>query len=479
MAATASPQEATLADIDPALKRTIVAILVGAMAVVFDTTILSVAIPTLAKDFGSPLDDIQWVITSYLLAMFAVIPIAGWAQNRIGARRLWLTSLAVFTAGSVLCGFAWSTASLVAFRAVQGIGGGVIVPLMATVLMQAAGGRAPGRLMAVVGLPMALGPILGPVLGGLVLHFVDWSWLFWINLPTGALGFVLAWRMLPRDEALSKTRLDWLGAVLAITGVVSLIYGLSNVAGDGGFGHPDVLIPAGAGLVLIAAYVWWALRRGEDALIDVALLTHRPLATSTILMGAAGIAMYGAMLIMPLFYQQLRGADVLAAGLLMIPQGVGALMSRSLAGRLTDSLGARPVVFTGFLIMTAATAVFAFADAGTSGFWLGVVLFIRGLGVGGVFMPLMATAYVGLAHHEIPHASIVTRVSQQIGGSLGIAVLAVVLQSQAKNATSAADAASAFHATFWWAVGFMAIGTALALWLPGKEMTEAARAEVR
>lgn len=477
MTPTVSPLRAKPEPLDPALKRSITAIMVGAMAVVFDTTILSVAIPTLAKDFGSPLDDIQWVITAYLLAMFAVIPIAGWAQNRIGARRLWLASLVVFTIGSVLCGFAWDTTSLVVFRAFQGLGGGVIIPLMATVLMQAAGGRAPGRLMAVVGLPMALGPILGPVIGGLVLHFVDWSWLFWINIPTGIVGFTLAWRMLPRDTVTTKPRLDWVGAVLSIVGVVSLIYGLSNVAGDGGFMHGDVLAPGLVGLALIAVYVWWALRSGEGALIDVALLRHRPLATSTVLMGAAGIAMYGAMLIMPLFYQQLRGADVLAAGLIMIPQGVGALVSRTLAGRFTDTIGARPVVFVGFLIMTAATAVFAMSDASTSGFLLGIVLFVRGIGVGGVFMPLMATAYVGLSHDEIPHASIVTRVSQQIGGSLGIAVLAVVLQSQAKHAATAADAANAFHVTFWWAVGFMALGTALALWLPGKEMTDAARRE--
>jgi len=459
---------------DPALRRSIVAIMVGAMAVVFDTTILSIAIPTLSKDFDAPLNTIQWVVTGYLLAMFAVIPLTGWAQRRFGGKRLWIFALSLFTLGSLLCGFAWSATSLIAFRALQGLGGGIIIPLMATILMQAAGGRAPGRLMAVVGLPMALGPILGPVIGGIVLHFVHWSWLFWINIPLGALGLYMAVRMLPADPRTERPRLDVLGAVLSTVGVVALIYGLSNVAGDGGFGHADVLVPGIVGVALVVAFVAYSMRRGENALIDLALLKHRPLAMATLLLFLAGIALYGAMFMIPLFYQQLRGADVLATGLLLIPQGVGSLASRGIAGRLTDSIGPRVVVIGGFIIMTAATVPFAFADASTNGWLLGAVLFVRGFGVGAVFMPLMAAAYVGLSHEEIPHASIVTRVSQQIGGSFGIAVLAVVLQTQARHVSSPAQAAHAFSHTFWWAVGFMALGLIVSPLLPGKSMSSAA-----
>lgn len=470
-----STSETTL---DPHLTRSIVAILVGAAAVVFDSTIMSVAIPTLSADFHAPLDTIQWVVTGYLLAMFAVIPVTGWAQARFGGKRLWLTALTVFTLGSALCGLAWSTTSLVAFRVVQGLGGGVIVPLMATILMQAAGGRSVGKLMAVVGLPMALGPILGPVIGGLVLHVATWPWMFWMNLPLGILGFVLAVRLLPADPPTTRPSLDVVGLALAAVGVVSLIFGLSNVAGDGGFAHRDVLVPGAVGLVLTAGYVGHAVRRRGDALIDLALLRHRPLAMSTLLSFLAGTAMYGAMFMLPLFYQQLRGNDALGTGLLLIPQGIGALASRGIAGRLTDTIGSRWVVVAGFALMTAATVPFALADASTSGWWLGAVLVVRGLGTGAVFMPLMATAYVGLTHDEIPHASIVTRVAQQIGGSFGIAVLAVVLQRQTAVVSSPARAAAAFGQTFWWAVGLMVVGLVVAPFLPGKEMTEVGRARV-
>ncbi len=462
--------------LDPHLRRIITAILVGASAVVFDSTILSVAIPRLVTALDAGLDSIQWVVTAYLLAMFAVIPVTGWAQARWGAKRLWLVALAVFTLGSALCGLAWDLPSMITFRTVQGLGGGVVIPLMATILMQAAGGRSVGRLMAVVGLPMALGPILGPVVGGLVLHVADWPWLFWLNLPLGACGLVLAVRLLPHDPPTTRPRLDVVGLALATIGVVALVLGLSRVTGDGGFGHPDVLLPCAVGLSLCVTYVLHALRRGPDALIDVALLRHRPLAMATLVSFAAGMAMYGAMFVLPLFYQVLRGSDPLATGLLLVPQGVGALASRSLAGRLTDSIGARWVVVGGFAVMTAATVPFALADTSTSGWLLGTVLLARGVGLGAVFMPLMASAYVGLAHDEIPQASIVTRVAQQVGGSFGIALIAVLLQQQTAAASSAAEAADAFGTTFWCAVALMVVGLAAALLLPGREMVAAATA---
>jgi MFS family permease len=262
------------------------------------------------------------------------------------------------------------------------------------------------------------------------------------------------------------------GLALATVGVVWLRFGRSNVARAGGFGHPEELVPGAVGLALCGAYVVHALRRGSGALIDLALLRHRPLAMATLVSFMAGLAMYGAMFILPLFYQVLRGSDALATGLLLIPQGVGALASRGTAGRLTDSIGARWVVVGGFAVMTAGTVPFALADASTSAWWLGVVLVVRGLGLGAVFMPLMASAYVGLAHAEIPHASIVTRVAQQVGGSFGIAVIAVILQQQTAAATSAEQAADAFGTTFWCAVGLMAVGLASAMLLPGREMTE-------
>lgn len=463
-----SEQVATTTGIDPQLKKLAIALITGAMAVILDTTIVSVGLHDIGAALGASVSTLQWVSTAYLIAMFTTIPITGWAQSRLGSKPLWLLALSVFTLGSVLCALSWDAPSLIAFRALQGVGGGVMLPLMTTILMQAAQGRNLGRLMATVSLPAAVGPILGPVLGGIILHYLSWHWMFLINIPLGIAGLILAIRLFPTGEPRRRVRLDVVGLLLVSPGVVGVIYGLSQVGQHGGFGHAEVLIPMIAGLVLLAAFWRWSVRRGEDALIDLQLFRHRALAVSTVLLFLTGLALYGAMLILPLYWQQVRGEDALGAGLLLAPQGIGALLSRTLAGRLTDKIGGRWVAVTGFAVMTIATVPFAFATENTNTWYLMAVLLVRGLGLGAVIIPLMTGAYVGLERHEMPDASIITRIAQQVGGSFGTAVLAVILTSAAANSTSLVDA---YGAAFWWATGFTAVAALLSLLLPKPAVT--------
>jgi EmrB/QacA subfamily drug resistance transporter len=463
MGVAVSEQVATSTGIDPQLKKLAIALITGAMAVILDTTIVSVGLHDLGTALGASVSTLQWVSTAYLIAMFTTIPLTGWAQSRLGSKPLWLLALSVFTIGSVLCALSWDASSLIAFRALQGVGGGVMLPLMTTILMQAAQGRNLGRLMAAVSLPAAVGPILGPVLGGIILHYLSWHWMFLINLPLGILGLILAVRLFPAGEPGRRVRLDVVGLLLVSPGVVGLIYGLSKVGQNGGFGHAEVLIPMIAGLVLLTAFWRWSVRRGENALIDLQLFRHRALAVSSALLFLTGIALYGAMLILPLYWQQVRGEDALGAGLLLAPQGIGALASRTLAGSLTDKIGGRWVAVTGFTLMTIATVPFAFASESTNTWFLMAVLLVRGLGLGAVIIPLMTGAYVGLEHHEMPDASIVTRIAQQVGGSFGTAVLAVILTTAAANSTSLVDA---YGSAFWWATGFTAVAALLSLLLP-------------
>lgn len=452
--------------IDPQLKRLAIAIIVGAVTVILDTTIVSVGLHELGVAFGASVATIQWVSTAYLLAMFVTIPMTGWAQSRLGSKNLWLVGLSVFLLGSTLCAFAWNAGSLIAFRALQGLGGGVMLPLMATILMQAAGGKNVGRLMASVSLPAALGPILGPVLGGLIIHYLSWEWMFLVNLPVGIVGLILAVRMMPAGVRGRQFPLDGVGLLLVSPGILGIIYGLTQAGANGGFGHPQVLVPLAVGVCLVAGFVAWAIRRGDRALIDIKLFNHRPLAVSSGLMFLSGFALYGSMLLLPLYMQQVRGADALGAGLLLIPQGVGALASRTLAGRLTDRIGARWVALAGFVIVTIATVPFALASDTTSMWTLGATLLVRGFGLGAVFIPLMSVAYQGLKHDAIPDASIVTRVAQQLGGSFGVATLAAILAHAALGATSLADLAAAYDQAFWWAVGLGALAAATSLLLP-------------
>jgi EmrB/QacA subfamily drug resistance transporter len=449
---------------DRSLRNLAIALVVGAMAPLFDSTIVSVALHSLATDLHTSVDVIQWVSTGYLLALGVTIPIVGWLQRRIGGKRLWMAALVVFLIGSVLCSLAWDAPSLIAFRVVQGIGGGAMIPLLTTLLMQAAGGQGLGRLMSVVSLPTALGPILGPIIGGLILGAGDWRWLFWVNVPFAIAGLVLAWFLMPADGPTLRARLDAVGLVLLSPAIVGILFGLSNVTKDGGFGRFDVWAPAAAGVVLLAGFIAWALRRRGDALVDLRLLRHRPLAASAALMFLTGATLYGAMLLLPLYFQELRGTDALGAGLLLIPQGVGSLLSRSIAGRLNDRIGGRAVALVAFAVVGIATVPFAFADASTSEWWLGAALLVRGLGLGAVFIPLMAVGFIGLAREEVPHASIITRIAQQVGGAAGTAILAVILQ----GAAASVGPVAAFQDAFWWAVGFTALAIVLSFLLPGR-----------
>ncbi|AGL14822.1 MDR family MFS transporter [Actinoplanes sp. N902-109] len=451
------------------LTRTAIAIVTGALAVIFDTTIVSVALHDLAADLHAPLSTIQWVSTAYLLALFVTIPVAGWAQSRIGGKRLWLIALSTFLAGSVACAFAGNAATLIGFRVLQGIGGGIMLPLMSTLLMQAAHGRNLGRVMSVISLPAALGPILGPVIGGMILSSADWRWLFLINVPLGAIGLACAVRLLPAGERGRRARLDVPGMLLISPGVVAVIFGLTNVSRAGGWHRTDVLVPVVAGLALIAAFAVHAVRTPHAPLIDVQLLRHRPLTSAASLLFLTGAALYGATLLLPLFWQQVRGTDALGAGLMLIPQGVGTLLSRSLAGRLTDRIGGRYVALTGFAIVGVALLPFATATASTPRPLLLAALLVNGIGLGAVTIPLMSVAYQGLERAEVPHASIITRIAQQVGGSFGVAVSAVILQ----HALTTGSVAGAFDQAFRWTIGFTAAAVALSFLLPGApEVTE-------
>ncbi|GAA0576626.1 MDR family MFS transporter [Paractinoplanes ferrugineus] len=439
--------------------------LVGGVAVILDSTIVSVALHELDAELGAPVSTIQWVSTGYLLALGVVIPVVGWLQSHLGAKRLWMLALTVFLLGSVLCSFAWDAPSLIAFRVVQGIGGGVMVPLMTTMIMQSAGSAADRtRLMSTVALPAAVGPILGPVIGGLILGAGSWRWLFLVNVPLCLAGLVLARRLLPADPPGRRVSLDLVGLLLLSPALVALLWGLSNVHGNGGFSRTDVAAPLLTGALLLAAFVFRALRRRGDALVDLEVLRSRPTWAATTLLFLSGASLYGAMLLLPLYWQELRGMTALQAGLLLIPQGVGSLLSRPAAARLMDHVSARWVALLGFAGVGVATIPFALAGPDTAIWPLLVALFGRGLGLGLVMIPLMTVAFVGLAHDRVPHASIVTRIAQQVGGSMGVALLAVILATAGAGHTPAA----AFDIAFWWTVGFTTVALLLAFVLPSR-----------
>jgi MFS family permease len=303
------------------------------------------------------------------------------------------------------------------------------------------------------------------VIGGLILNWLSWRWLFLVNVPVIAVGLALAWRLLPADRpspGAGRARLDVIGLGLLGPALAGILLGLSNLSEDGGIGHASVLAPLLAGVALLGAFIAWAVRPGNShPVVDVRLLRLRSLGSASAVLFTAGAALYAGMFLLPLYYQQLHGQSVLDAGLLLIPQGVGSLAARFAVGQLVARFGARLVTIASFLLAAAATAPFAFAGPRTSLWLLGAVLVLRGFGIGTVLVPPMSVAYQDVPPAGIPHATMNTRIAQQVGTSFGIAIAAVALQSLLTH-----GATSAFQGAFWWAIGITVAALIPALALP-------------
>jgi len=454
-------------------------VVLGVIMSILDTTIVNVALDTLARELHAPLATIQWVSTGYLLSLAMTIPLSDWTSERFGAKPVWMASVALFGVGSILCGLAWSAESLIAFRVLQGFGGGMIMPVGMSVLAQTAGPHRVGRVMAVIGVPMLLGPILGPVLGGLIVDNASWRWIFYVNVPIVALALVLAARLLdPAGGRADAGRLDRVGVALLCPGLAGIVFGLSEVETHGGLGAPIALGPMLAGAALVVAFGLHAWR-AERPLIDVRLFSSGEFRAAAIAMLFVGAALFGTMLVLPLYYQVARGEDALAAGLLMAPQGVGAALAMPFAGRMTDRVGGGRVAVVGVAIVTLATLPFAWVGASSSYAVLAAVLVVRGVGFGCSMMPTMAAAYARLHPSAMPRATAAMNVMQRIGGALGTALLAVVLQHEIAaqvggeaggdtlrrippdaRAQVADPLASAFAHTFWWGAAISLVALA-------------------
>ncbi|QHT63712.1 multidrug efflux MFS transporter [Paenibacillus lycopersici] len=458
--------------IDPGILKVALILVLGAIVPLLDSTMINVAINTLSVDLHSTVSATQWVITGYVLAMGLAVPVSGWATRRFGGKNVYLFSLWIFLISSLLCSLAGNVGSLIGFRLLQGAGAGLLVPTIQNVLVQSSGGRGLGRLIAIISIPTLIGPILGPVIGGVIMDNMSWRWIFYVNIPIMLAALWLSWRHIPKGDAAGpKSRLDVIGLLLLSPAFASLIYGISKLSSAGGLTSAGTLVPLAAGLALTAAYIVYALRTSQTPLLDLHLFRSRHFMASNVILFFSGMVMNGALLLLPLYYEQVRGESVLTTGLLLIPQGVGMLLTRSWIGGLADRVGSRNIVLASLVMTLAATVPFAFAGTGTSHVLLGAAQLVRGAAMNGIFIPIMVSAYEGLRKEQIPHASISTRIFQTIGGAFGSAVLATVISHRMTSGTagSLAALADAYQAAFWWSVGFAAVSLIPALFLSNRK----------
>ena len=450
--------------LSPAVKSLAVVVVLGAIMSVLDTTVVNVALDQLSRDLDAPLQDVQWVATGYLLALAAVIPVTGWVATRFTPRKVYLFALVAFTAGSALCAIAWNVESLVAFRVLQGIGGGMTLPVGQMMMARAAGPQNMGRVMSIIGVPIVLAPVLGPALGGLLLDNLGWQSIFLINVPIGAIAFAAGLKRLPRSEpdVEGAGPLDTTGLALVAVGLPLFVYGLAEFGEKGSLSSAQVVGPLVAGVALVAMFVLHALRV-ERPLLDLRLFKSRAFAAASITTFALGGALFGAMIVMPLYFQTVRGEDAVVTGLLLAPQGIGVAMAMVVSGRASDRVGGGPVALVGIILGCLFTLPFAFITADESYVLLSALLVARGFGMGLSIMPAMTAAYATLEPAQIANATPQLTVLQRVGGSVGTAILTVVLSNNLEGKRTPGAAADAFGTTFLVVIAVTAVAALPAL----------------
>ncbi|MBO0883664.1 MAG: DHA2 family efflux MFS transporter permease subunit [Mycobacterium sp.] len=394
-----------------------------------DSTAVNVAQSTFTAVFNTPQVMAAWTATGYALALAAAMAPSGWAINRFGARRLVAGSVLVFTFSSVLCAAAANITLLIAARVLQGIGAGLLLPTTFTVLVRAAGPTRLGRIMSLASIPMLMGPILGPVLGGWLIDKFGWQWIFLINLPLGVLAALLAALTLPDDTSGQDEPLDLIEVLLLSPGIAALLYGLAELPEYGTVTAPKVFAPVTAGTLMITAFVWHVLRRAENPMIDLGLLRQRVvLAANTARLLFAG-SFLGADLIFALYFQQVLGATPMKAGMLFVPQAISTALSLPIVGRIVDQRGPRDVVMVGTVLSAAGMGVFiwAISQAQVPIAMLTAALAVIGVGASCSMLPVKSAAIGTLNDRDAAHGSALFHVNHQIAGAIGIAGCSTLL----------------------------------------------------
>jgi len=409
----------------------------GLFMAVLDNTIVSVALPQMAKAFNTDLPTIAWVATAYFLAQAAVIPVTGYLSDRIGTKTVFLTALALFTLGSGLCAIAPGKELLIAFRVIQGIGGGALFPMAFAIVFRVFPPTERGPASAIISVPVLLAPAFGPTIGGYLTTTFDWSAIFTVNLPFGVVALVLGFLVLRGRKAeneasgevqIEKKPFDVLGLALAMLGFTALVYGISE-AGTKGWGDMQVVIFLIAGAVLLIGFTITELLV-SDPVMDLRLFLNYTFTISNVLMWVLGAFLFGSLFLLPYFFENLQGKTPLTAGETLISQGLAAAVAVAVGGRLYNRVGPRTLATIGLALITIGTYGFTQLDASTTGLALQPWLIVRGLGLGLTNLPLQTLALSVVSNRAMARASSLVNVTRQVFSAVGVAVLTSYLTQQ-------------------------------------------------
>lgn len=397
-------------------------LIIGVLLPLLDTTLVNVALHEIGRQLDAPLSTTQWVTTSYTLAAASIVPLSAWAANRVGGKRLWLASLTTFLAGTVLSAMAWNVTTLILGRVIQGLAAGLMMPVMQTILVNAVGQEKAKTALAAMAVPSVIAPILGPLLGGIVLQHAGWREIFWLHVPICLLGIYLAARRLPRDgPMLERPAFDVSGFLLLSPGMALTMYGLSTIGVEAGsFTYQSAWL-SGFGVSLLALFAIHASRRGSRALVDLTLFKHLRFRASAGLLLLSSIVYYGGLLLLPLYFIQVGHYGAEVAGALLALHGVGTLVSRRCLAPLSLRWGDRSVALGAIFATLIGSGALCWPLLLEHSYLLAMTMIVRGAGVGVLTIQAMSSAYVGLDRPSIAHASSLTRMLTHIGATMGAA----------------------------------------------------------
>ena len=391
-----------------------------------DTTVVNVAIPTLSREFHASTSAVEWTVTGYLLSLAVVIPAAGFLADRFGTKRVFLLAMAIFVAASAACGLAQSIEQLVAFRFLQGVGGGMMTPVGTTMLSREFPGAERAKASAIISVPVVLAPTIGPVVGGYLTEYVSWRWIFYINLPVGILGLMFTYLVLKEHkEPYAQHGIDLVGLVAGSAGAAMLLYGLSQAGADG-WTDTRVMGFGTAGIALLIAFTLYELRV-QYPILDVRLLKRWFFATSNLMMMPAFGAFGGFILILTLFLQDLRGFSALQAGLIQGPSAVGTAISLPLASRMYATVGPRRMLIGGFILSALTLLPFMALDVDTPVWIIIALLLVRGLPFAFAVVAAQTLLFGPIESEKQGPASSIYNTLRQIAASFGVALIITIL----------------------------------------------------
>jgi EmrB/QacA subfamily drug resistance transporter len=409
-------------------------IILGVFMSILDQTIVNIAIPRLQTAFGADIHSVQWVLTAYILAQGVATPTAAFFADTLGIKRFYIISLAAFTAGSALCGIAWSLPILITFRVLQGLGGAALFPLSITLLFREFPPQERGMAMGFFGVPALLAPALGPTLGGYLVTYAGWQTIFYINVPIGIVAIILSLIFIREYRPEGRRSFDVVGFIFVSLGLIAVLYALSSASTDG-WGSATVLGFMSAGVLFLAMFVATELiiaRRGGQPLLDLRLFANGPFRAGVIANLFVIFGLFGGLFLFPIYLQNIRGLSPYQAGLILLPQALASMFSVIVGGRLVDRFSVRAVMIPGLLILALATWQLTNISIYSSFGWLQLMLVLRGLALGLTVQPLTVATLSEIKPRDLAQASALSTVNRAVASSLGIAILATLVQTQAQ-----------------------------------------------